>query len=131
MFGEVAAGDFDELAELRIEAMHASLERVGRFDPERARERLRRSFIPEHTRWIVMKGKRVGFYALRPVEGALHLDHVYVHPRWQSQGVGSRVMRQLTAVADEKRLPIHLGALRESAANRFYQRQWLCAERGG
>ena len=42
----VAESDFESLAALRIEAMRESLEQLGRFDPERARERLRAGFEP-------------------------------------------------------------------------------------
>lgn len=121
-FCDVVAGDFEELVGLRIAAMRESLERVGRFDPERARERLRKSFYPEHTRFILLDGQRIGFYTLRPAEDGLHLDHLYVHPSCQSRGVGSEVMRRLLAQADERQMSVFLGALRESASNRFYQR---------
>ncbi len=121
-FGPVSADDFDELVTLRITTMRESLERVGRFDPERARERLRKSFYPEHTRFILLDGAKIGFHALRPDGDALQLDHFYVHPRHQSQGIGSLVLQRLIAEADSQHLPIRLGALRESASNRFYQR---------
>lgn len=62
VFSTVTAADFDELAALRIAAMRDSLERVGRFDLERARERLRKSFYPEHTRFVILDGQRIGFY---------------------------------------------------------------------
>lgn len=120
--GAVTATDFEELAALRIAAMRASLEQVGRFDPERARERLRKSFHPEHTQFILLDGQRIGFYTFRPADDGWHLDHFYIHPDWQSRGVGSVVMRRLLAQADDSRRAIHLGALRESASNRFYQR---------
>lgn len=81
--------DFDELAALRIAAMRESLERVGRFDPDRARERLRNSFYPEHSQVIVFDGARIGFCTFRPSNEAFLLDHLYVHPECQSRGVGS------------------------------------------
>jgi GNAT superfamily N-acetyltransferase len=121
-FAPVHAGDFEELLALRIAAMRESLERVGRFNPERARERLRHSFHPEHSQFIAMDGEKVGFYTLRPIEMSLKLDHLYVHPNCQSRGVGSFVMRKLLSEADTQRLPIQLGALRESRSNEFYQR---------
>lgn len=121
-FCPVTAADFDELVALRIAAMKESLERVGRFDRERARERLRKSFYPEHTEFILLSGRRIGFYTLRPTADGFQLDHLYVHPDGQSRGVGSSVLRCLLAKADAKRMPVHLGALRNSAANRFYQR---------
>ncbi len=121
-FSSVESNDFDSLVALRIAAMRESLEQVGRFDPERARERLQNSFYPEHTQFIVLAGERIGFYTFRPLTDGFHLDHLYIHPQSQSRGVGSFVMQHLIAQAEEKQMPIHVGALRESASNRFYQR---------
>ncbi len=121
-FSAVTVADFEELVELRTAAMRESLERVGRFDPERARERLRNSFHPEHTQFILFEGRRVGFYTFRPVADGLQLDHLYVHPDCQSCGVGSLVLRRLLAESDARQLPVRLGALRDSPSNRFYQR---------
>lgn len=113
---------------LRIAAMRESLERVGRFDVERARERLRKSFYPEATQFILRDAEKIGFYTFRPVEDGFRLDHLYVHPTQQSRGVGSTVIRQLIATADEKRCSIRLGALRESASNGFYRRHGFQTE---
>jgi hypothetical protein len=68
------AGDAEALVALRIAAMRASLERIGRFDPGRARERFLAGFSPAHTRHIVVAGERVGF--------------VVVKPRWTGWGAG-------------------------------------------
>lgn len=121
-FGSVTLADFDALAALRIAAMRESLERVGRFDPERARERLRKSFHPEYSQVILLDGVRVGFCTFRPAADGHHLDHLYVHPDCQSRGVGSFVLKHLIAQSDSPGTPVHLGALRDSASNRFYQR---------
>ena len=121
-FGEVSAGDFDEVLELRIAAMKESLERVGRFDPQRARERLKDSFHPQHSRFILLDSGRIGFQTLRPTDEGFHLDHLYVHPLCQGLGIGSHVMCLLIRHANERRKPIRVGALRDSGANAFYQR---------
>lgn len=62
--------DFESLVAIRTEAMRESLERLGRFDPVRARERLRSGFAPEHTHHIDVSGERVGFVVVQP--GADH-----------------------------------------------------------
>ena len=121
-FSAVTAADFDELVAIRIIAMRDSLERVGRFDPERARERLRKSFHPEHTEFVVLDAQRIGFYTFRPADDGFHLDHLYVHPGFQSRGVGSYVIRHLLFQSDARQMPVRLGALRDSPSNRFYQR---------
>lgn len=122
-FATVSDDDFEELLALRIAAMRESLEAVGRFNPERARERLRKSFYPEHTAFIVVDGERIGFYTFRPIDGGgLQLDHLYVHPNFQSRGIGSEVLRHLLALAYSNRTTVSLDALRDSPSNRFYQR---------
>ena len=118
----VEEGDFEELAELRIAAMRESFERVGRFDPERARERLRSSFTPERTRFVVLGGEKVGFLATRDCPEGLQLDHLYIHPGYQNRGIGSAVLEQVLAEAEAQGLAVLVGALKESASNRFYER---------
>ena len=116
------ANDFESLVAIRIEAMQESLARIGRFDPVRARERFRLGFAPEHTRHIVAKGQRVGFVVTKPTSDAVHLDHLYIHPAWQGQGIGASVLQLIFSEADAQGLSIRVGALRESASNRFYIR---------
>lgn len=117
-----AAEDFEELLALRISAMRESLERIGRFDPERARQRFRDSFAPEHTRHVLRQGRRVGFVAVTPRGAGLSLDHLYVHPDEQGHGIGSAVLLLLFQEADALGQSLRVGALRDSASNRFYQR---------
>lgn len=118
----VSEADFDALLAIRIEAMRDSLERLGRFDPERARARLRATFRPDHTWFIERDGARIGFYALRPDGDGLRLDHLYVVPAAQGLGVGGQVLGRLLRDADLRGLPVRVGALRGSDSNRFYRR---------
>lgn len=118
----VGEADFEALLALRIEAMRPSLERLGRFDPQRARSRLRATFRPEHTWSIELDGQRVGFYALRPDGGGLRLDHLYLRPDASGQGLGGQVLRRILDEADRLGLPVRVGALRGSDSNRFYRR---------
>lgn len=121
-FTPAAESDFEALLALRIEAMRDSLERLGRFDPDRARARLRGTFRPECTWHIEEDGERIGFYCLRPEGEGLRLDHLYVHPAAQGRGVGGRVLRRILGDADRRGLGVTLSALRGSDSNRFYRR---------
>ena len=118
----VDPSDFDALVALRIAAMQESLERIGRFDPERARARLAASFEPARTRHIVVDGARVGFVVVKPQVAEWLLDHLYLHPTAQGHGTGAAVMAQVMAEADAANMPLRVGALNGSDANRFYQR---------
>jgi ribosomal protein S18 acetylase RimI-like enzyme len=113
--------DFEALVAIRIEAMCESLERIGRFDPVRARERFREGFRAEFTRHIEVSGQRVGFVVVKPDDGWL-LDHLYIKPNAQGAGIGSIVLRHIFMEADAAAMTLPVGALRESASNRFYTR---------
>ncbi len=119
-FSRAELADADALASLRVEAMRESLERIGRFDEKRARDRLLAAFDPFMTRWVLRDGTKVGFFVLKTIEGGLLLDHLYVHPRWQKNGIGAAVIAQCFAEADAANAPIFVGALRASEANAFY-----------
>ncbi|MEC5384725.1 GNAT family N-acetyltransferase [Uliginosibacterium sp. H3] len=121
-FSAASVEDAEALVALRIEAMRESLERIGRFDPVRARERFLNGFEPSLTRHIVLGGERVGFVVVKSLDDHLLLDHLYVLPAFQGRGIGALVLRQVCAEAATKRLPIRVGALHESASNRFYLR---------
>jgi len=120
---EVArAEDFEALLALRLRAMRQSLSDLGRYDEQRARERLAAGFQPAATRHIVVDGRRVGFMVLKRLSHALRLDHFYIDPDAQRRGIGSAVLRQVCEQADAELLPIELVALKGSDANRFYLR---------
>ena len=121
-FAAAGASDFEALVAIRIAAMRESLERIGRFDPVRARERFQDGFCPEFTRHIVVAGKRAGFVVIKPRLDGLLLDHLYIEPGAQGVGIGSLVLRQIFKVADAAALTLYVGALKESASNRFYTR---------
>ncbi|MEB3099026.1 GNAT family N-acetyltransferase [Achromobacter sp. D10] len=121
-YSPVSEADFEDLLALRIEAMRESLERLGRFDPQRARSRLRSTFRPEHTWSIERDDQRIGFYALRPDGDGLRLDHLYIRPAAQGLGLGAQVLGRILQEADSRGLPVSLSALRDSDSNRFYRR---------
>lgn len=128
---QATPADAESLAELRVQAMRPSLEPIGRFDPQRARQRFLGSFDAELTRWIWADGVRAGFVVLRPQSGAWLLDHLCLHSGHQGQGIGSAVMRQVMAEADAAGAALRVGALRGSDANRFYLRHgFLQVEEG-
>jgi GNAT superfamily N-acetyltransferase len=118
----VDESDAEALVQLRIEAMRESLERIGRFDPVRARARFLSGFSPEHTRHIEFEGRRAGFVVLRPQADCLLLDHLYIHPTSQGLGIGAAVLADVIEQATAQGLAIRVGALRESDSNRFYTR---------
>jgi hypothetical protein len=83
-----SAADFEELLALRLRAMRASLEHLGRYDEARARKRLAEGFAPDQTRHIVLHGQRVGFVVLKRLSHVLRLNHLYIDPPAAAPGPG-------------------------------------------
>jgi len=121
-FAPTAPEDFDALVALRIAAMRPCLERLGRFDPQRARERLAHGFDPARTTRLLHQGTLVGFFVSRSDGAVWRLDHLYVSPAWQGRGVGAQALARVTREADARGRPVHLVALKGSDSLVFYGR---------
>ncbi|MFD7067487.1 GNAT family N-acetyltransferase [Streptomyces sp. NPDC059913] len=121
--------DVESVAELRAVVMRPDLERLGRYDEHRVRQRLRDGYAPEHTSVVVVDGEFAGCVALRPVEGGLWLEHFYLSPAVQGRGIGTAVLRSLLARADAGGATVRLDVLRGSAARTLYERHGFTEER--
>ncbi len=121
-FELVVAEDFESLAALREAALRESLERLGLFSIERSRDRMRSNLRPKFMRHIVQDGERVGLLTLWPQGDALKLQHLYLAPEAQGQGIGAWALEQVKAEARAKGRDVKLEALPQSDANRFYLR---------
>ncbi|MBN3766120.1 GNAT family N-acetyltransferase [Burkholderia sp. Ac-20365] len=102
--------------------MRESLERIGRFDAQRARDRFLSSFDPAFCRLIMVDDERVGFVQAKPDGSYLVLEHLYIAPEHQGKGIGSAVLEVIFFDADSQSLSVKVGALRNSDSNDFYQR---------
>lgn len=124
----VTDADFEPLLVLRMATMRESLERLGRFNAVRARERFRQTFRPADTRRIVVGGQPTGCVAFWPeAEHAMRVEHFYIDAAYQRHGLGGSVLAALFASAPASTAVFRVGALRESDANRFYRRQGFVA----
>ncbi|MER6129607.1 GNAT family N-acetyltransferase [Streptomyces sp. NPDC001795] len=122
------AADIEAIAELRATVMRADLERLGRYDEHRVRQRLRDSFSPQHTSIIVMDRELVGCVTIRPAEGRQWLEHFYLAPHHQGQGLGSAVLRTVLEGTDAQGMTVGLNVLQGSAARRLYERHGFVVE---
>jgi len=121
-FAAATEADFERLLALRLTVMREHLERIGRFDPARARQRFRAGFRPAWTRLIEADGAFAGCVTLGRAEDHFELEHFYLEPGCQGRGVGAAVLARLLAEADAAGLPVRLGVLKRSPAARFYER---------
>lgn len=124
-FAPATEADFAALVALRIVAMRESLERIGRFDYERAAQRFRSTFRPGDTRLIRVADATAGCVAWWPQDEVVRIEHFYLAPAFQRLGLGAAVLRRVFAEAGGTAARVtrfRLAALRDSDANRFYAR---------
>lgn len=123
-FAPAQASDLEALTELRLHVMAESFNRIGRFNPDRARAWFADTYRPETTRLIVVGGEMAGCVALyETAPGVLKLEHFYLQPHWHGRGLGTAVLDVLLAEADAVGAAVQLTVLRESDAKRLYDRR--------
>jgi ribosomal protein S18 acetylase RimI-like enzyme len=120
--------DVEAIAELRAEVMRADLERLGRYDEHRVRQRFRDSFSPQHTSVIVADGAFAGCVTVRPAEDGWWLEHFYLATGLQGRGLGSAVLGTLLRQIDADGVLVRLNVLQGSAAQRLYERHGFTVE---
>ena len=125
-FQAVQADDFESLFVLRMDAIRDSLMRLGRWNPERSRQRFAAAFDPPHMHHIVLRGEKLGFMTLKPIEdqgeAILLLEHLYICNGHQGKGLGAIAVAQAQGQARAHHKPLVLYALKYSDSNRFYLR---------
>lgn len=123
-----SAADVEAVAELRAVVLRADLERLGRYDEHRVRQRLREGFAADHTLVIEVGGVLAGCVALRPANDAHWLEHFYLGPSLQGRGIGAAVLRLLLERCDHDGTRVRLNVLRGSRAQRLYERHGFGVE---
>ncbi|NOU98792.1 GNAT family N-acetyltransferase [Paenibacillus planticolens] len=114
--------DVETIADLRAVVLRNDLTRLGRFDEEKVRQRLRNSFDPVHTWIIESESSFVGCVALKPTLDGYLLEHFYISPNYQGQGVGSYVLKKLLEQDEVQGKRVSLNVLQGSSAKRLYER---------
>ena len=120
--------DVEAVAELRAAVLRADLERLGRYDERRVRQRFRDGFAPAHSWVIEVGGAFAGCVSLRPIEDAHWLEHFYLAPHLQGSGIGAAVLRELLERCDRDGTLVRLNVLQGSPARRLYERHGFTLE---
>jgi GNAT superfamily N-acetyltransferase len=119
---QASSADAEAAAELRATVMRADLERLGRYDEHRVRQRLLDRFVPAHT-WVIEIGRAfAGCVALRPADDAHWLEHFHLDPGLQGRGIGTAVLGTLFERCDRDAIKVRLNVLQCSPARRLYER---------
>ncbi|MBR0659726.1 GNAT family N-acetyltransferase [Neoroseomonas oryzicola] len=117
----VAEADFEPLLDLSIRVLREDLERVGRFDPERRRSRMRAGFDPAVLSAIEVDGRLAGCIAAAPAEDHVEVHSFYLEPWAQGRGLGAAVFAAVRAAHPD--LPVRIEVLKGASVHRFWEKQ--------
>ncbi|HEV7265396.1 MAG TPA: GNAT family N-acetyltransferase [Falsiroseomonas sp.] len=106
---------------LSIRAMRAHLERIGRFDPERRRARMRSQFDAGILNVIVQDGAMAGCIGVEDGPEAVVIHSLFLDTAVQGRGLGQAVFRAVLAAHPGRTFRIEV--LKGSPARRFWERQ--------
>jgi ribosomal protein S18 acetylase RimI-like enzyme len=72
---------------------------------------------------IVLDGNDIGYLKIQRMNGDIFLANLHVHPDYQNQGIGARILKSLLAEAEQEGVSVSLKVLKvNQAARRFYER---------
>ena len=113
--------DFEAVLALSIRAMREHLERIGRFDPERRRSRMRLPFDAGILRIIERDGALAGCVGVLERHKWVEIHSLFLDTHAQRQGLGEAVFRVILAEYPGRAYRIEV--LKQSPARRFWERQ--------
>ena len=117
----VGEADFEPLLDLSIRVLRADLERVGRFDPDRRRTRMRAGFDPATLSAIEVDGRLVGCIGAVPAADHLEVHAFYLDPAVQGRGLGAAIVAAVLAAHPS--LPARIEVLKGSSVLAFWEKQ--------
>lgn len=106
---------------LSIRVMREHLERLGRFDPERRRARMRRQFDAEILHVIERDATMLGCIGVEDRGEAVEIHSLFLDVHAQRRGLGEAVFRAI--LAEHPGRVFRLEVLKQSPARRFWERQ--------
>lgn len=119
-FRPATEADFEAVLALSIRVMREHLERLGRFDPERRRARMRKQFDAGILRVIESDGAMAGCVGVEDRGDHVEIHSLFLDAHAQGSGLGATVLAAIRA--EHPRRPFRLEVLKQSPARRFWER---------
>jgi ribosomal protein S18 acetylase RimI-like enzyme len=108
--------------QLYFETMRPLLIDLGRWDERRLRARFKRAFRANHVRIIRSNDRDIGWLQISESATEITLNQIHIVAEFRSRGIGTRIIRDLLAHAQDKGLPVVLSVVRNNPALALYQR---------
>jgi ribosomal protein S18 acetylase RimI-like enzyme len=80
-------------------------------------------FVSATTRFVLLRGTSIGWWAFREQDGYLLISALYILPQFQRRGVGTWCLSQILSETDQGKREVRLGVLENNrGARRFYEK---------
>ena len=115
--------DYDFLWHLKVASMQRYIEEVYGWDEEAQENYFRGNFNPQEIHVIQLDGKDVGMYVYdADDDGESLLKRIEVLPEYQSKGIGSFIIKQLSHSAKKEGRDHRLHVFKTHPARQLYTR---------
>lgn len=121
-YRDATAADRDWLYELKRVTMKDYVTETFGWDESFQRHRFEEDFDPKRGRIIQIDGEDGGFLDVDEKPDHVALNRIELLPRFQRQGIGSRVVRAVIGDAARSNKPVILQVLRVNPALALYER---------
>ena len=116
---QATPGDRDTIYRIKRETIRPYVEQVWGWDEELQERRFCESYDHTATQVVVVDGLAVGLLRVSERESAVFIDQVEITPKYQGQGIGTALIKDIVA----RGRPVDLGVLKVNVdARRFYER---------
>ena len=92
------------------------------WNPEMAHDSIQDDVVNGRASMVLLDERVAGLIAIRDERERLHLEKIYIHPDFQRQGLGTRLIRDLMARARDSSRPLTLRVLVVNPARDLYAR---------
>ena len=119
--------DYDYLWWLHGATMRTYVEAIWGWDEAVQRQLFDDRFDPARMEIIESAGQAVGYISVERRRGFIFLSAIEVAPDFQSQGIGTHLIRDLQDEAERQGIPLRLRVLKGNPARRLYERLGFAA----
>ena len=117
------SSDFPFLCLLRRLTMKSYVELTwGAWSDTDQAERFRGEFHPLNYQIVIHQGKEIGCLSVEDLKDLLFVDFIAILPEYQRRGIGTRIMKNVIAQAEERKIPVCLNVLKVNPARSLYER---------
>ena len=114
--------DLDFLYSLHVATMKEYVDLFWGWDDEYQESLFRRNYLPASVQIITWDGRDIGMLSVEEREEDVFLRIIEIHPDYQSQGIGTAIIKNMIAHGVDKRKPISLQVLKVNPAKGLYER---------